>query len=70
MLELTKKQNDVYEYIKLFITSNGYSPTLSEIGQHFAVAVTVARTCYVDVLERKGYIARVQGKGRTMRILK
>ena len=70
MVELTEKQKAAYDYIKRFIESNGFSPSLTEIANHLAIAPTVARTVYVDVLVRKGYLSRVQGKGRTMRLLK
>ena len=33
MEELTKRQNEILTYIKKFIVSNGYPPTVREIGE-------------------------------------
>lgn len=70
MQELTEKQDAAYQYIKRFIDSNAYAPSLQEIAAHLSIAPTVARVCYVEVLERKGYIKRIPGKARAMRVLK
>ena len=70
MQELTQKQETAFNYIKQFIDSNGYAPTISEIGNHMMISISVARTVYVEALEKKGYIQRLPGKARAMRVLK
>ena len=70
MQELTAKQKEAYDYIKRFMGSNGYAPTMLEIAGYLTVSPTVARTVYVEVLEKKGYVQRTPGKARTMRLLK
>jgi len=67
---LTEKQEAVYQYIKVFIESNGWPPSMAEIGQHFAICSSVVKNTYLSALERKGYIQTISGKARAIRILK
>ena len=67
---LTEKQEAVYQYIKVFIESNGWPPSMAEIGQHFAICSSVVKDTYLSALERKGYIQTISGKARAIRILK
>lgn len=67
---LTEKQEAVYKYIKVFIESNGWPPSMAEIGQHFAISLSVVKDTYLSALERKGYIQTIPGKARAIRILK
>ena len=67
---LTEKQEAVYQYIKVFIESNGWPPSMAEIGQHFAISLSVVKDTYLSALERKGYIQTISGKARAIRILK
>jgi repressor LexA len=67
---LTEKQQAVYDYIKTFIASNGWPPSITEIAQRFAICPTVVKVNYLGSLERKGYIYTTPGKARAIRILK
>jgi repressor LexA len=68
--DLTEKQHDVYQFIKSYTEGHGYSPTLSEIGQRFAINPTSVRSAYMMPLMKKGFITMVANKGRTIRVLK
>ena len=67
---LTEKQEAVYQYIKVFIESNGWPPSVSEIAQHFILSPSAVRDYYLVALEKKGFIHVVSGKARAIRILK
>lgn len=53
MSGLTPRQRQAFEFIKRFISKNGFSPTLDELGQHMGVTKVTARQ-YVQALQRKG----------------
>ncbi len=70
MSELTEKQSEVLAYIKGFIEGNGYPPSIQEIARKFCMCDSAASKAYLEVLEKKGYISRVPGKSRSIRVLK
>ena len=37
MEQLTKRQEEIVEFIKKFIVSNGYPPTVREIGKELGI---------------------------------
>lgn len=67
---MTKKQEELYQVIKEFINENGYSPTvreLCEITNKKSPSTTFGKLIQ---LKKKGYITYVEGKSRTIKILK
>ena len=66
---LSIKQKMVYEAIEWFIKQHGYSPTYREIADILNCDV---RSVFdkVMVLEEKGYISTINGKARSIKILK
>lgn len=60
MKELTEKQQQIYEFIKDYITMKGYAPSIREIARHFKMTPRGAQQ-HIISLEKKGYIKR--GKG-------
>jgi len=67
-LSLTSRQREVLEFIRKFMTQEGYPPTVREIGAHFGF---VPRSVFdhLKALERKGYLRRVASKSRSLQIL-
>ncbi len=57
-LELTKRQQEIYEYIRDIIHTDGRPPTMREIGERFGIKSTNGVRESLAVLERKGYIKR------------
>lgn len=54
---LTRRQRDIVDFLRVYVTANGISPTLEEIAAHFGVnKVTVFG--HVAELERKGILKR------------
>jgi len=67
--KLTIKQKMVLECIEWFINKNGYSPTYREIAELINSDVcSVSRKIFI--LLNKGYISQVNGKQRTLRVIK
>ena len=66
---LTAKQNEVLGFIAQFFKSNGFAPSIREIGGNFKIAPSSALD-HLKALEKKGYIRRVPSKPRCLEILK
>lgn len=67
MKQLTKRQREVLDFIKDFIETRGYPPTLREIGDHFSMSAVAAKSHIVSI-EKKGFIDIQQGKPRAIRV--
>jgi len=65
--ELTRRQQEVLDYINGCIESRGYPPTLREIGEHFGIRSTNGVNDHLKALERKGFLAREDMKSRALR---
>ncbi len=64
---LTKRQQQILDYIGASITERGYPPTLREIGQHFGIRSTNGVNDHLKALEKKGKLRREDLKSRAMR---
>lgn len=65
---LTPKQAEFVRYIKSHIREQGWPPTCVEIANHFGWASENASHEYIRLIEAKGYISRVRGISRGLRI--
>lgn len=54
--QLTKRQSDVYEFIRESISSNGYSPTYRDIADRFDISSPNGVACHIAVSKKKGVI--------------
>jgi len=63
---LTPKQKRVLDFITSFVNKNDYSPSLKEIAKHFKLRSVSTVHQYVDVLEKKGYLSKVEFKQRSI----
>jgi repressor LexA len=60
---MTKRQQEVLEYIRDFQTKHGFPPSQREIAQHFDITVRAVFD-HLKALERKGAIKRFAGSSR------
>lgn len=67
---LTKKQKEVFVYIRDFLRENGHAPSLEEIKMHFKLASPSTADYYVKNLVSKGYLSRYPGKSRALKVIK
>lgn len=68
--ELTVRQKQILRYITKQIQSNGYAPSVREIGKAVGLSSTATVHSHLQKLEKLGYIKKENQKGRTLRILK
>ena len=68
--ELNKREKSILKFIEKQIISNGYPPSVREIGQAVGLKSTATVHGYLAKLESKGYIKKESQKGRTLKLLK
>lgn len=69
MEELTKRQNEILTYIKEFIVTHGYPPTVREIGKAVGVSSPATIHTHLSNLENKGFIKKEGTKNRAIELL-
>ncbi len=69
MVDLTKRQREIFDYIGKYTDRMGYPPTVREIGQ--AVGLTSSSTVHVHLanLEKAGVLRRDPSKPRALEVL-
>ncbi len=67
-MALTRRQTEVLDYIRSFISDNSFSPTLDEIAAVFSVT-TVTIFEHVKELERKGVIRTERNRSRSIELI-
>ena len=68
MTNLTKRQEDVLDYVKSYIASHGYPPTVREIGKALGVNSPATIQAHLEGLEEKGFIRKEGTKNRTIEV--
>lgn len=69
MEPLTEKQKKVLKYIEAEVARCNYPPSVREIGKELGIRSTATVHGHLDILENKGYIARVASKPRAIKLL-
>ena len=66
--KLTKKQKVVLQYIKKYVVSHGYAPTVREICQGLNLSSPATVHSHLSQLQDKGFIRKGKGKFRTIEV--
>jgi repressor LexA len=66
---LTKRQLEIYEFIKERIYERGYGPTVREIGEAFGIQSPNGVMCHLNALVKKGLIVREGKHARAIRLV-
>ena len=69
MDKITKRQEDVLDYIKKYIVEHGYPPATREIGAALGLSSPATVHTHLKKLEDAGYIKKTNSKFRTIEIL-
>jgi len=69
MEKLTKRQEDALKFIKTYIVSHGYPPTVREIATNIGVSSPATVQAHLDSLANKGYIKKGSNKNRTIELM-
>ena len=69
MEKLTKRQEDILDYIKKYIVAHGFPPTIREIGAALNLSSPATIHAHLANLEKKGFIKKQDSKNRTLELL-
>lgn len=69
MEKLTKRQQDTLTFIKEYMVSHGYPPTVREIGTALDVSSPATIHAHLKSLEDKGFIKKEEAKNRAIELL-
>ncbi len=65
-MALTRRQREIYDFIREFVGSNGYSPSLEEIGAHFGLSSVATVHKHVQHLVEKGFLKKAWNRSRSV----
>ena len=68
-MHLTKRQREIYEYLKDHIRSRGYAPSIAEIGKQFHLSSPATVHKHISHLAKKGLILKQQNLSRAIEVL-
>ncbi len=69
MKDLTKRQGEVLNFIKSYIVSHGYPPTVREIGKELDISSPATVHAHLSHLVEKGFIKKDDAKNRAIELL-
>jgi repressor LexA len=64
--QLTSRQREVLDFIRVKIRGRGYGPTVREIGEEFDILSPNGVMCHLKALEKKGLITREPNMSRAI----
>ncbi|MGF1577757.1 MAG: transcriptional repressor LexA [Gemmataceae bacterium] len=67
--QLTKRQREIYDFIKEKIEERGYGPTVREIGEFFDIKSPNGVMCHLKALVKKGLINREEKSARAIQLV-
>jgi repressor LexA len=68
-MDLTKRQQEIFDFIKRYSASNGYPPTVRDIGKAVGLASSSTVHAHLSNLERIGLLRRDPTKPRAIELL-
>jgi len=68
-MELSPRQRDMLEFIRVFVKRNGYPPTIREIGREVHISSTSVVNYNLNILQAKGYIQRDREISRGVKLV-
>ena len=66
--KLTKRQQEIYDFIRGQMLDRGYGPTVREIANEFDIKSPNGVMCHLRALEKKGLIHRDPKKARAIEL--
>ncbi|MDR2608225.1 MAG: transcriptional repressor LexA [Treponema sp.] len=69
MKELTARQKEVLAFIKSYIGTHSYPPTIRELADYFEISVKGAHD-HVTALKKKGFLRQADRRSRTIELIR
>lgn len=67
-MKLTKRQREIYEYVRSFLAEEGYAPSLEEIAGHFGLSSVATVHEHLSNLQAKGLLHRDPNRSRAVEL--
>lgn len=65
---ITKRQKEILDFVRDFITDNSYPPTLNEIRENFGLSSISTVHQHINVLTNKGYLKKLNNFARAIEL--
>ncbi|WP_445678237.1 LexA family protein [Psychrobacillus sp. FSL K6-1267] len=65
---MKKRQQDIYNFIRVYLAENQYSPSLREIANAVGLSSPSTVHKHLNTLRSKGYISYIDSHPRTIQI--
>jgi repressor LexA len=65
-MALTRRQREIYDFIRSFVAEHGFSPSLEEIGAHFGLRSVATVHKHVHHLVEKNYLRKAWNRSRSV----
>ena len=65
-MALTRRQREIYDFIRSFVAEHGFSPSLEEIGGHFGLRSVATVHKHVHHLVEKNYLRKAWNRSRSV----
>jgi repressor LexA len=69
-LTLTKRQQEIFDFVKKYVGEHGYPPTVRDIGQAIGLASSSTVHAHLTNLEKHGLLRRDPTKPRAIEVVK
>jgi repressor LexA len=69
-LNLTKRQQEIFDFVKQYVSEHGYPPTVRDIGKAIGLASSSTVHAHLANLEKLGLLRRDPTKPRAIEVLK
>ena len=69
MQPLTERQSQVLGYLNHFMATNGYAPSLEQIGRGLGLSSLATVHKHLENLKERGYITRAWNRSRSITVL-
>ncbi len=70
MSNLTKKQKEVFDFINIYISENGISPTIEEIKKKLKLKAVSTVHEHINSLKKQGYLFKSENSSRSLKLKK
>jgi repressor LexA len=68
-MQLTKRQREVYEFVRGFVDREGYAPSLEEIGRQFGLSSVATVHKHIQNLVEKGMLRKSWNRSRSLEVI-
>lgn len=69
-MNLTKRQREIYEFVREFLDENGYAPSLEEIAANFGLSSVATVHEHLENLQSKGFLRRDPNRSRAVELVR